>query len=106
MKPVPKEARTQNVTVSPEKGKPPLCRYCRDDGLLAVDPQGGVYDWAYGPCPFCEAGLRFEYANPKQWPNGYWQGRDVPPDLKPITSGPMVPPPRWPLVELKDMPDA
>ncbi len=103
MKPLPKEARVQNVTTKPERSKV-MCQYCGDDGQVVVEGPMGGYDEAYGPCPFCEAGLRFEYANPTVWQQGFWQGRDVTPDLQPRTFAPLEGPPKWPVYEPKEIP--
>ncbi len=104
MKPVPKEARTQNVTVKPVKGKPPLCRFCLDDGQVIAEGRTGGYDHAYGPCPMCEAGLRLEFSSPELWPGGFWQGRDLPDSLEPVAVAiPIAAPPSWPVYEPKEM---
>jgi len=97
MKPLPKEARAQNIHGDA------VCNYCVEGQVVVTAPEGG-YGEGYGPCPFCEKGLRLEFSG--VWDSdGFWQGREVL-DLQPVQTGPrkLIAPPRWPVLT-KDMPE-
>ena len=68
--------RTRNVS------ERETCDWCFDEGLVTVGtrPEGNGHLDMYGPCPYCEIGLKIEFPEksrrPPWGPEGYWQGRD------------------------------
>lgn len=110
MKPVPREARTRNL--SPARHRREQCWYCDDTGWVVVQTRpaqrfalnGRIHEPAEGacyeemaPCPFCERGYGLEFpaadANVKPpWGiDGFWQGRDIP-EIEPMRRGAPMPP--------------
>lgn len=94
MKAIPLEARKRNLGCKPSRDHVAICEWCGDEGLIVVWLRSfeDAQIEEFGPCPFCQVGYEREFSS-KEWPDGFWQGREEIAVEKLYPSGTMILPP-------------